>query len=416
MKQYPLNWVTESTFPLYWQAAQRLRRQAQAKQIYARIGDFLGSLVFLTGMFLAIQILICDQLSDTWLTFLHRIPGFTPLFSALTGSFASRSALEQFLLAGLAAYDAAWIGILAVMLLVWLVYHPRSEPIPQGPFPENAALLAAQVRQARSICRKPWKFSLLPALLFTLALTILVLSYGQFLGSFQSIFSRLGQYFTGIAFLDVLIAIFAVFSLSSLACWLVLLLPHWVYSAAQSYRSAAEAEAAAILSLEVPAAHFDESWIHACLGLGPEFREHAEGALRDEDIFKARALYLKGAYCADVPSMERYAGICLRTGMKEAGRFWLKCAVDSGKASPEAKALWRRVSLGLPHGLPAMDDHRSSAHRTRQKTLRILTLLKLVLLALILVLFAMITVVLIKTRLDFSAFGSLADMLRILFQ
>lgn len=418
MKQPAMPPITPENFDACWAITDRLRRKARRMCAIARIGGFLTNLFLLFALLFISVGLIADHVRGSFRMFMTSLPLFPDLWDTITELVLKPgdSLTAQAGKLVLCAYGSSILLFIGLALVIALLYHPRSKPVPQGTYAEQTALLckAAQEAWARSF-RTKIGTSIASTLLMIVAAFVLLFSYTVYLQDANAIASLLSKFPTPDLSTNCMIYVLIGYLISSFFSTILLVLTRFIYRYQYPFDFMAQAEAAVLFSREESDRLTPEE-------ISSRRSEHS-AALRDEALDlekeaaypKAKNMLHDAALLGDIPAMEHYGRHCLLSHLDESARYWLGRAVASGEAGSDTAKMLRRLQLRLHHKASYLRPDATPLTKGQRvlRTLKIIFTMLLRILVLLLFISAVAVCFLLLTdRMDISA---LTDTLTKLF-
>lgn len=421
MKQLSPFPVTQENFGTCWEYLDALRRKSRLMAAIAGIGGFLSNLFLLFALIAAVNALIWLRFDGTYHAFLGTLPDFPALMELLNTYIlnpGNSMQIQALKLAG-TAYASAILVFVSLSILIRLLYHPLKKQIPEGTYAEQTSMLATAAREARSFSYKTRLSTSIWAMLIAIvAAVILFLAYVVFLNDAQSILAMLSIFPTQDYFTNCMLYVLAAYFLCGMVSWVLLVLTRWIYRYEFPYDLVVQAEAGAIFALEETEDLPGEDLAVRRKADAAALREEALELELEHAYAKAKSMLLKAALCGDVPAMEHYARLCLLDHMSDSARYWLERCAESGEATEEAKAMLKRMKLGLRHNVRYRQPPEAPLTRgqqARRKLSLTLSILWKTFMVLLLAASVAACVVLFKNNFDISVFSDLSQALYVLF-
>ncbi len=333
--------LTAEAFSQCWLRIDNCRKNARRQAVISQIGCFCVTLFFLLWLIFLANGLIYESFRGTYRDFLRSLSFFLPLWEPIWGLISGLSSLpgKITVLLGL-DYVASILFFGVIFLAVRLFYHPLSRKCPQGSWEENTALLAKAAQEARDFS---YRTRLVPSIVATvlavIAAFILLFAYAVYVQQADMIFNTLSLFPTGNTYTNCVLYVLMAYLVSNVLCTPLLFLSRPIYRYEFPMELLCQIQKAALFASEP----------NASAETGAKLKEEALELEKINAYRRAMELLQQAALMGDVPAMEHFARHCLLTRRNDTARFWLKQAIASGDASPDAKKMLRRLKLHLRH-------------------------------------------------------------------
>lgn len=385
--------ITEENFRQYWDFVDSCRCKARRKSAVARIGGYLTMQFFLLLLVFLANGLICHRLQGSYCSFLKTLPGFLPLWEAVS-DFLLKSG-EAF------AVDVIRLAVFAYVIcalvfcilagVIRLLYHPRKQSAPEGEFMEITAALEKAAREAREYACKSHIATSVVAVVLSIACAFLLLFAYMFqLQNAAIVNQALSRFPTNDVATNCLLYVAAAYVVCELLGSLLLLITQPVYRYDFPMDYVVQAQTAALNAKEP---NLDAEAL----------RTEAVALEKDGSYSSAYELFRKSALLGDSTAMEHYSRHCLLNHMPDTAGYWLDKSAAAGNSSASLKKMRLRLKLGMQAKVEYLKPDQAPPSTVKKILTLLRTGIKLLWRLLILAVFALsifVMFILFKTSTD----------------
>lgn len=329
--------ITEENFSQCWEFVDSCRCKARRKSAVARIGGYLTMQFFLLLLVFLANGVISDRLTGSYCSFLETLPGFLPLWEAVSG-FLLKSGdtfSGDVLRLAVFAYVVSALVFCVLAGVICLLYHPKKKSAAEGSFAESTAALEKAAREARDYAYKSHIATSVAAVVITIAAAFLLLFAYMFQLQNAAVVSQaLSRFPTNDVATNCLLYVAAAYVVCELLGSLLLLITRPVYRFDFPMDYAVQAQTAALIAGE-PQLN------------GEELRTEAIALEKEGSYNSACEAFRKAALLGDSIAMEHYGRHCLLRHMQDSAIYWLNKAAVSGNSSSNLKKMRLRLKLGM---------------------------------------------------------------------
>lgn len=329
--------ITEENFSQCWEFVDDCRCKARRKSAVARMAGYLTMQFFLLLIVFLANGVISDRLTGSYCSFLETLPGFLPLWEAVSGFLLKSGDTFSGDVLRLAVFayviSALVFGILAGV--IYLLYHPRKKSAPEGSFEEITTALEKAAREAREYANKSHIATSVVAVILSIASAFLLLfAYIFQLQNAAVVSQALSRFPTSDVATNCLLYVAAAYVVCELLGSLLLLITRPVYRYDFPMDYVAQAQAAALNAKEP---HLNTETL----------RTEAIALEKEGSYSSAFEAFRKAALLGDSIAMEHYGRHYLLKHMQDNAIYWLDKAAASGNSSSSLKKMRLRLKLGM---------------------------------------------------------------------
>jgi len=329
--------ITEETFSQCWEFVDSCRCKARRKSAVARISGYLTMQFFLLLLvFLANGLIYC-RLQGSYCIFLQNLPGFLPLWEAVSG-FLLKSGdtfSGDVLRLAVFAYVVSTLVFCVLTGVICLLYHPKKKSAPEGSFSDITTALEKAARETREYAHKSHIATSVVAVVITIASAFLLLFAYMFQLQNAAVVSQaLSRFPTSDLATNCLLYVAAAYVVCELLGSLLLLITRPVYRFDFPMDYVVQAQTAA-LSAREPRLNAEE------------LRTEAIALEKEGSYNSAFEIFRKAALLGDSIAMEHYGRHCLLRHMQDSAIYWLDKAAVSENSSSSLKKMRLRLKLGM---------------------------------------------------------------------
>lgn len=345
--------ITEENLPECWEYVDKRRRIARKMSAIAGIGKFVINLLFLWILIFIACGLLYERVDSPFREFWESLFLF-PYWEAVRAQLLIPGDSIWADIGRLVptAYLLSAVAFLLLAVCIHLLYHPFKKKMPEGTYAENTDLLAKQAQEAREASYSTRSSTSIAATLLAVV-TIFFILFGF------TIYVQDAPYITALLTIfptkdyqtNCLIYVLILYAISDIVCSILMFITLPIYRYEFPYDFVVQAEQAAIYAWENTQDLTPEELAEKRTADAVKLRKEALELEKENAYNVAKRMLLQAAICSDVPAMEHYARHCLLSHMNSSAGYWLKKAVASGEASPEAKKMLLRLRLHLRHNV-----------------------------------------------------------------
>jgi len=329
--------ITEENFPQCWEYVDACRRKARCRSAMARIGGFLTMLFFLLLLIFLANGLVCDRLQGSYCSFLKTLPGFLPLWKAISGFLlkAGDSLAGDLIRLAVFGYAASALVFCILAGVIRLLYHPKKAAVPEGAFADITAALEKAAQEARSYADKSHIVTSAIAVVLSIAAAFLLLFAYMFqLQNAAVVTQALSRFPSNDVSVNCLLYVLAAYLVCDRLGSLLLLITRPVYRYDFPMEYVVQTQTAALTARE-PVQDTDVLLVDAIT------------AEKEGSYNSANALFRKAALLGNSTAMEHYGRHCLLKHMPDTARYWLDKSDACGNSSSSLKKMRLRMNLRL---------------------------------------------------------------------
>ncbi len=341
--------ITEDNLQECWEYVDKRRRIARKMSAIAKIGKFVINMLFLWILiFFACGLLyerVDSQFRQFWES-LFLFPAWETVRTRLL--IPGDSVLSDIARLVPAAYLMSAAVFLLLAACIHLLYHPFQKKMPEGTYAENTERLAKLAQEARDASYSTRiSPSIVATVLAVVTILVILFAYTIYTGDAQGVEELLTKFPTKNYEVNSLIYVLILYLLINTVCSILLLITYPIYRYEFPYDFLVQAEQAAIYAQEDMKSLTPEEQAEKAARL----REEALELEKENAYSVAKRMLHQAAICSDVPAMEHYARHCLLAHTNTSAKYWLKKAIDSGEASPQAQKMLLRLRLHIRHNV-----------------------------------------------------------------
>lgn len=343
--------ITEENFAECWEYVDKRRRIARKMSRIAGTGKFLINLFFLWMLIFIVCGLLYERIDSPFRVFWESLFLF-PYWETISARLLvpRESIWMDFGRLVSVAYLVSTVAFLLLAFCFHLLYHPFKKKMPEGSYAEKTEVLAKQANQARDASNNTrMSTSVASTLLAVVTAFFVLFAFTIYIQDAPYVTALLTKFPTNDYQTNSVIYVLIMYAISEAFCSILMFITLPIYRYDFPYDFLVQAEQAAIYAREDAQELTPEELAEKRAADAAKLREEAL-ELEKENAYKvAKRMLFQAAICSDIPAMEHYARHCLLSHMNTSAKYWLKKAVASGEASPEAKKMLLRLRLHLRH-------------------------------------------------------------------